>query len=113
MSLSLLPQGSGYTSCKVLEGRNQTVSSTYHSAWHIARSEKKYCDSVGKESAHSAGDLGSIPGLGRAPGDEKGYSLQYFGLENSMDCIIPGVPKSQTQLSDFHFHIYYLDPTNT
>ena len=38
-----------------------------------------------------------------SPGEGKGYSLQYSGLENSMDCIIHGVTKSQTQLSDFHF----------
>ena len=48
--------------------------------------------------------MGSIPGLGRSPGEGKGYSLQYSGLENSMDCVIHGVTKSQTQLSDFHFH---------
>ena len=34
------------------------------------------------------GDLGSIPGLGRSPEEEKGYPLQYYGLENSMDCIV-------------------------
>ena len=49
------------------------------------------------------GDLGSIPGLGRCPGEGKGYPLQYSGLHNSMDCIVHGVAKSQTQLSDFHF----------
>ena len=43
------------------------------------------CRSAGKESACNAGDLGSIPGLGRSPGEGKGYALQYFGLENSMD----------------------------
>ena len=43
------------------------------------------CGSAGKESAHSAGDLGSIPGLGRSPGEGKGYPLQYSGLENPMD----------------------------
>ena len=64
------------------------------------------CGSAGKESACNAGDLSSIPGLGRSPGEEKGYPLQYSGLENSMDCIDHGVSKSQTQLSDFHF----LDP---
>ena len=40
---------------------------------------------LGKESACNAGDLGSIPGLGRSPGEEKGFPLQYSGLENSMD----------------------------
>ena len=44
--------------------------------------------SVGKESACNAGDLGSIPGLGRSPGEGKGYPLQYSGLEDSMDCIV-------------------------
>ena len=49
------------------------------------------------------GDLGSIPGLGRSPGEGKGYSLQYSGLENSMDCIVHGVAKSRTRLSNFHY----------
>ena len=44
-------------------------------------------DSGGKQSAHNAGNLGSIPGMGRSPGEEKGYPLKYCGLENSMDCI--------------------------
>ena len=43
--------------------------------------------SAGKESTCNAGDLGSIPGLGRSPGEGKDYPLQYSGLENSMDCI--------------------------
>ena len=58
--------------------------------------------SVGKESAHNAGDPGSISGLGRSPGEGKGYPLQYSGLENSMDCVVHRVSKSRTQLSDFH-----------
>ena len=41
----------------------------------------------GKESACSAGDLGSMPGLGTAPGEGKGYPLQYSALENSRDCV--------------------------
>ena len=60
--------------------------------------------SVGKESAYNAGNPGSIPGLGRFPGEGKGYPLQYSGLENSMDYTVHGVAKSQTWLSDFHFH---------
>ena len=47
-------------------------------------------------------DLGSIPGLGRSPGEGNGYLLQYSGLENSMDCIVHGVTKSWTGLNDFH-----------
>ena len=53
------------------------------------------------------GDLGSIPGLGRSPGEGKGYPLQYSGLENSMDCIVHGAAKSQTELSDFHVQVLY------
>ena len=45
------------------------------------------CDSAGKDSTCNAGDLGSIPGLERSPGEEKGYPLQYSGLVNSMDHI--------------------------
>ena len=58
--------------------------------------------STGKESACNVGDLGSIPGLGRSPGEGKGYPFQCSGLENSTDCIVDGVAKSRIQLSDFH-----------
>ena len=61
------------------------------------------CGSAGKESACSAGDLGLIPGLGTSLGEGKGYPLQYSGLENSMDCVVHGVTKSRTRLSDFRF----------
>ena len=44
--------------------------------------------SDGKESACKVGDLGSVSGLGRSPGEENGYPLQYSGLENSMDCVV-------------------------
>ena len=46
------------------------------------------CGSAGKESSCNVGDLGLIPGLGRSPGEGKGYPLQYAGLENSMVCSI-------------------------
>ena len=59
--------------------------------------------SAGKVSTCNVGDLGSIPGLGRSPGEWKGCPLQYSGLENSMKCIVHGVAKSWTWLSDFHF----------
>ena len=55
--------------------------------------------SDGKEFACNAGDTGdqgSIPGLGRSPGEVKGYPIQYSGLENSMDYIVHGVAKSWT-----------------
>ena len=62
-----------------------------------------------KESACNAGDLGSIPGLGRSLGEGNGYPLQYSGLEKYMDrgtwqATVHGIAKSQTRLSDFHFH---------
>ena len=58
-----------------------------------------------KESACNMGDLGSIPGLGRSPGEGNSCPLQYSGLGNSMDrggwwATVQGVTKSQTQLSD-------------
>ena len=60
------------------------------------------CVSASKESACNAGDLGLILGLGRSPGERKGYSLQDSGLENSTDCI------GRTQLSNFHFTLLIL-----
>ena len=54
-----------------------------------------------KESACNARDLGSIPGLGRSPGEGNGNPLQYSGLENSVDYLVHGVTKSWTQLSNF------------
>ena len=56
--------------------------------------------SAGKESACNVGDLGSIPGLGRSPGEGKSYPLRYSGLENPVDWIVCGVSKSRTRLSD-------------
>ena len=61
--------------------------------------------SAGKDSACKAGDPGSIPGLGRSRGEGNGSPLQYSGLENSMDCIVHRVAKSQTKLSNFDFHL--------
>ena len=61
--------------------------------------------SAGKESACDAGDLGSIPGLGKSPAEGKGHLLQYSGLEKYTDCMIHGVAKSWTWLRDFHFQI--------
>ena len=66
------------------------------------------CGSAGKESACNVGDLGLVPGLGRSPGEGKGYPLQYSGLENSIDCRVHGIAKSWTQLSNFHFHFFII-----
>ena len=69
-----------------------------------------------KESACNVGDLSLIPGLGRSPGEGRGYPLQYSsyplqysGLENSMDCVVPGLTKSWTWLSDLHTHMVIID----
>ena len=62
-------------------------------------------DSGSKDSVYNVGDLGSIPGSGRSPGEGNGIPLQYSCLENSMDrgtwrATVHGVAKSRTQLSD-------------
>ena len=62
--------------------------------------------SAGKEFVCNAGDLGSIPGLGRSPGEENSYPLQYSCLENPTDrgtwqATVHGVTKSRTWLSDW------------
>ena len=54
--------------------------------------------SDGKESTLNVGNLGSIPGFGRSPGEGNSYSLQYSGLENSMDCMVHAVAKKWTRL---------------
>ena len=79
-----------------------------HWASLIAPSLGFHDSSVGKESACYAGDPGSIPRLGKIPGEGIGYPFQYSGLENSMDrgawqATVHGVAKTQTRLSDFHF----------
>ena len=71
-------------------------------------------DSAGKESACKAGHLGSIPGLGRSPGEGKGYSLQYSGPENSVDCIVHGGHREgdTTEWLSLSLHIYIYDCTD-
>ena len=59
--------------------------------------EKSVCSgSEGKASACNMGDMGSIPGLGRSPGEGNSYPLQCSGLENPMNCIVHGVTECQT-----------------
>ena len=60
----------------------------------VASGNSFLSSSAGKESACNVGDLGLIPGLGRSPGERKGYPGQYSGLEDSMDCICRGVTES-------------------
>ena len=87
----------------IAEGRDELRKKGFFFAGVVTGS------SVGKESACSEGNLGSILGLGRSLGEENGYTLQYSGLENPMDCITHGVTKSWTQLSDFPFHFLSSD----
>ena len=74
--------------------------------------------SVGKEFASNVGNLGLISGLGRSPGEGKGYPFQDSGLENSTDCTVHWGAKSRTQQSDFHFQapatpLLGIDPEKT
>ena len=69
------------------------VENTKNLSFPFFISEGFPCGSAGKESACNKEDLGWIPGLGRSPGEGKGYPLQYSGLENSMDCIVCGAAK--------------------
>ena len=62
------------------------------------------CSSAGKESTCNAGDPGSIPGLGRSPGEGIGYPLQYSGLEDSMDCISMGLQRVRHDWVTFTSH---------
>ena len=62
----------------------------------VAQLVKNPDNSAGKEFTCKVGDLGSIPELGRSPGEGKGYPLQYSGLKNSMDCIVHGASDSDT-----------------
>ena len=57
-------------------------------------------------------DLGSIPGLGRSPGERKGYPLQYPGLENSMDYIVLGVIKTWTRVTFTFMNIQFITLLN-
>ena len=73
------------------------------------------CSLAGKESACNVGDLGSIPGLGRSPGEAKGYPFSFWfsGLENTMDSMSHGVTKSRTRLRDFHLNMLMMNIRNT
>ena len=64
------------------------------------------CGSAGKESACNVGDLGSVPGLGKSPGEGKGYPLQYSSLENSMDYTVRGGRKESDTTEQLFFSCF-------
>ena len=66
--------------------------------------------SGGKESACNAGGPSLIPGLGRSPGESNSYSLQYSGLENSMDYAVHGVTKISVFISLYLFCSWFVFP---
>ena len=83
-------------SCPAQEG---TLGLMANSLCHYFRAPSRLGfpgGSAGEESTYNSGDVGSIPGLGRSPGEGKGYPLQYSGLENSMDCTVHRVTNSWT-----------------
>ena len=85
-------------------GLNSFPSIKLQFYWLWVMETKGFPDgSVGEESACNVGDPSLIPGLGRSTGEGKGYPLQCSGLENSTDCVVHGVAKSWTWLSNFHF----------
>ena len=70
--------------CSAPQTNSYSSSPSSHFEERLSVSGGFSCGSAGKESACNAGDLGSVPGLGRSPREGKGYPLQYSGLENSM-----------------------------
>ena len=87
--------------CPLLVNAQQGLCSGYLTGYHHAETD-------GKESACNAGDLGSVPGLGRSPGEGNDNPLQYSCLEKPMDrgawrATVHGIAKSRTGLSYFHF----------
>ena len=76
---------------------SKMMSLLFYTLWHTPRASLV-------AQLVNVGDLGSIPGLGRPPGEGKGYPLQYSGLKNSMDSVVHAVAKSWTRLRNFHFH---------
>ena len=90
----------------------QRLNKTMHAkCLHYRQSAMFLGASLVAQLACNVGNLGSIPGLGRSPGEGKGNPFQCSGLGNSMDCIVHGFTKSRTRLSDFHFmfleHLFF------
>ena len=112
VSMNSSPGNVHGSTCETIQGNSVNIlTSSFHSNENKKEDKKMPCfsyegflsGSAGKESACNMRSLGSVPGLGRSPGEGKGCPLQFYGLENSMERIVLGVAKSQTQLNDFHF----------
>ena len=107
------PLNTGVGSLSLLQGNFLTQElnpGLLHCSWILFQISFGFpYSSVGKESACNAGDPGLIPGVVRSAGERTGYPLQYSGLENSMDCVVHGVAKSRTQLSDLSLHFHFGD----
>ena len=86
------------THCMFVWGNKEDSTTIAKINGHFTHEKKRWFQIYTKDSTCNAGDLCSIPGLGRSPGDGKGYPLQYSGLENSMDCIVHEVAQSRTRL---------------
>ena len=87
----------------------QSCAQKLRSNWVFLKCMLSPGDSDGKESTCNVGDLASITGFGRSPGEWLGYPLQYSCLQNftvreAWLAAVHGVAKSWTRLSDFHFH---------
>ena len=91
-----------YERCRKLHPGSSYNSSTWIFDLYSVK-EGFLCGSAGKESACNVGDLGSIPGLGRSPGEENDYALQYSGLENSMDYPFGRKESNTTERLSLHF----------
>ena len=98
---------------KIMGVRSTKIQKYWPQIWLLKKSHNRFPGgSDGKASAYNVGDPGSIPGLGRSPGEGNGNPLQYSCLENSMDggdwwATVHGVTKSRTRLSDFTRTISY------
>ena len=96
----------------LLQHHSSKASILWHSAFFIVQLSHPLgfpCGSAGKESACNEGDLDSIPGLGRSPGEEKVYPLQYSGLENSMDCHMGSQRVRHDWATFTHIHTWLLE----
>ena len=97
--------------CSAPQTNSYSSSPSSHFEERLSVSGGFSCGSAGKESACNAGDLGSVPGLGRSPREGKGYPLQYSGLENSMDCTVHGSQRVRQDQATFTFSILLCEYT--